>query len=286
MKSSLPVHHVNMKNELIRAAHGLTLMEKRLLMLAVAKLDSGKPATPQNMTVKIHVSEFVAQYGVTAKSTYGDVRQATEHLMDRYIRFFSQDGKKETRMQWVGQATYEEDAGTVELGFWHALSPLLFELEKHFTSYKLSRVGGLRSVYSWRLFELLMQFKKTGYLRIETDSFRDAMETPKTYQKDFSLLRIKCIEPAVKEIREKDGLNVTWKPIKTGRKVTALEFRFPQEQQTALSLNQPKPSSLTPQQISRNEAAQDLAHLEKLAALSGQPVESLLPERLRKKAHT
>lgn len=231
---------VNMANELIRAAHGLTLMEKRLLMLAISKLDSRKPAIPQNMIVKVSVTDFIDEFGITAKSTYADVRNATEHLMDRYIRFYSGNRKKETRMQWVGRATYEETAGTVELAFWHELSPMLFELKNHFTSYKLSRAGGLRSVYAWRLFELLMQFKGTGYLKISIEDFNKTMETPKSYNKDFSLLRKKCIEHAVTEIREKDGLKIKWEPTKTGRKVTALEFYFPVEQQTALPLSKPK----------------------------------------------
>ena len=42
------------------------------------------------------------------------------------------------------------------------------------------------------------------------------------------------IEPAVKEIRQKDGLKVTWKPIKKGRTVVALEFKFPVEPQFEL----------------------------------------------------
>ena len=226
--------HVYFKNDLVRAAHGLSLMEKRLLMLAISKINSKQPATIQNMTVKVSVSEFAKVFGVTAKSTYHDVKHATEQLMDRYIRFTSPDGKQEVRMQWVGRATYEKDLGTVEVAFWHELSPMLFELEKHFTGYKLSRAGGLRSVYSWRIFELIMQFKTTGFLRIELSEFMEIMECPKSYKKDFGLLRVRVIEPAVKEIREQDGLKITWKPIKTSRKVTALEFRFPVELQHEL----------------------------------------------------
>lgn len=229
-------HQVYVKKELIRAAHGLTLMEKRLLMLAISKLDSTKPATPQNMIVSLRVSEFIDAYGITAKSTYGDVKDAAEHLMDRYLRFFSPAEKKETRMQWVGRATYTEKQGLVELAFWHELSPMLFELKGYFTNYKLSRAGALRSVYSWRLFELLMQFKRKGILKISLDDFNNSMETPNSYRKDFGLIRSKVIEPAVKEIREKDGLVVKWEAIKTGRKVTALRFTFPCEQQNTLPL--------------------------------------------------
>ena len=122
---------------------------------------------------------------------------------------------------------------------------MLFELKERFTTYKLDRVGGLRSVYSWRLFELLMQFKSTGQLTIDVDEFSQLMEAPKSIRANFANLRIKVIEPAVKEIREKDGLKVKWKPVKAGRRVQTLIFTFPREQQVALPLAESKPAKLT-----------------------------------------
>nr|CAA6811191.1 MAG: RepB family plasmid replication initiator protein [uncultured Thiotrichaceae bacterium] len=247
--------YVNMSNELIRSAHGLTLGEKRLLMLAIAKIDSKKPATPQNMVTRIDVSEFINEFKITPQTAYTEVRHAAEQLMNRYIRFFypDKDGKEiETRMQWVGRASYKKSEGWVELAFWHELSPMLFELQERFTSYKLDRVGGLRSVYSWRLFELLMQFKSTGKLKISVDEFTQIMEAPKSIKANFANLRIKIIEPAVKEIREKDGLKVKWEPIKAGRKVQTLLFTFPQEQQVALPLKQPKQVKLTKAYIEKH----------------------------------
>lgn len=254
VKKGSPLY-ISMSNELIRSAHGLTLGEKRLLMLAVAKIDSKKPATPQSMITRIDVAEFVKEFKITPQTAYEEVRHAAEQLMNRYIRFFhlDKDGKEiETRMQWVGRASYKKSEGWVELAFWHELSPMLFELKERFTSYKLDRVGGLRSVYSWRLFELLMQFKSTGKLKITVDEFSQIMEAPKSFKANFANLRIKVIEPAVKEIREKDGLKVKWEPVKAGRKVQTLIFTFPKEQQTVLPLEAPKPVKITKAYIEKH----------------------------------
>lgn len=227
---------VSMANELVRAAHGLSLQEKRLLMLAVSKLDSSKPALPDNMILTVSVLEMISEFGIDKKSAYKVAREATEKLMNRYIRFHHVENEKtvETRMQWVGQADYKETEGLITLHFWYKLAPMLFALEQQFTSYKLSRAGALQSKYSWRLFELVMQFKTTGYLIISLEKFNLAMETPKSYMQDFGLIRTKILEKAVNEISRKDGLKVTWKPIKKGRKVVALEFKFPVEPQYEL----------------------------------------------------
>lgn len=277
IKKNSPLY-VNMSNALIKAAQGLSLGEKRLLMLAVSKLDSKTKPTPENMILRITVAEFVESFGVAANTGYEEVKAASEKLMDRRIRFFHEDDEGkcyETRMQWVGRATYAASEGFVVLALWHELSPMLFELKSHFTSYKLSRASALRSLYSWRLFELLMQYKSTGLLAIKTDEFSKTLETPNSYRQDFSLLRTRVIEPAVKEIQEKDGLVVSWEPIKAGRKVKALQFTFKREQKEAKTPKRaPKaPSTPTPiEPVKRSMTkAQLIAELEgfkKLAELA------------------
>lgn len=232
--------HVNLSNELVRAAHGLTLTEKRLLMLAISKLDSKAKPVPENLVSRITVLELISEYGLDSKSAYKQAYDATEHLMSRYIRLFHEG--VESRMQWVGQADYKEAEGLINIHFWHNLAPMLFELKNRFTSYQLNRAGVLRSVYSWRLFELLMQFKGTGVLNISIDDFNHALETPDSLRANFANLRGRVIEPAIKEIANKDGLKVAYEPIKAGRKVKALKFTFKSEKPEA----QPKPSTYRP----------------------------------------
>ena len=75
------------------------------------------------------------------------------------------------------------------------------------------------------------------------------MDAPQTYRKDFGAMKRRVVEPAVKEIREKDGLKVKWEPIKAGRKIQTLIFTFPREQQTALPLDTPPPKKITREYI-------------------------------------
>ena len=57
------------------------------------------------------------------------------------------------------------------------------------------------------------------------------MDAKPSHRKDFGMLRRSVIEPAVRELRDKDGFDVAWKAIKAGRKVTALEFTFEKSKQ-------------------------------------------------------
>lgn len=238
--------HLSMSNELIRSVHGLNLMEKRLLSLAISKLDSKAKPSFENMSVKINVSEMVSEFGLNPNKAYQETQRAAAGIMKRQIRFTYGKGYGEL-FQWVTRAKYKKSEGWVLLEIYPRLAPWLFELQEQFTSYRLSRASAFKSVYSWRLFELLMQFKSTGFLKIDIDEFAESVEAPETYKKDFGAMRRKAIEPAVKEIQEVDGLKVKWEPVKAGRKVKALEFYFPVEQQAALPLSKPQKSGIDEQ---------------------------------------
>ena len=94
----------------------------------------------------------------------------------------------------------------------------------------------LRSVYSWRLLELLTRFESTGTAEYTIEDFCASMEATEKQAADFAAVRRKIIEPAVKELTEKDGWLIQWQPIKAGRKVKALRFTFMRDPQGRLPL--------------------------------------------------
>jgi plasmid replication initiation protein len=66
------------------------------------------------------------------------------------------------------------------------------------------------------------------------------MDAPATYSSDFGKIRVKMIEPAVKELMEKDGWLIDWKPIKAGRKVQSIRFEFLRNPQGSLNFERQK----------------------------------------------
>ena len=60
------------------------------------------------------------------------------------------------------------------------------------------------------------------------------MEATENYKANFSLLRRKFIEPAFKELSEKDGWLIEWEARKRGRKVVTLLFKFQRDPQGSL----------------------------------------------------
>ena len=278
-----------MSNLLIRASHGLSLAERRILMLAISQVEPKKRYTG-NPVFRVYASDIVDLAGVTPQTAYDDGRNGQRRLYDRSITLLHDMTTGELKpgsTRWITKAHYQKNEGWLEIAINNELLPYITELKREFTSYNHSRSGGFRSIYSHRVFDLLMQFKTKGLLRIDIEKFSDAVEAPPSIRANFANIKRRIIEPALNEIKEKDGLVVKWKPVKAGRKVKSLEFTFSPEQQKALPLQQPKKKKPAPkpqlteaQQIQAEKIAA-LAHYKKMAKLSGVPIEEILPVNLK-----
>ncbi len=238
---------VTMSNALTRAAHGLTLAEKRIISIAVSKLDSRKPLVPGTTpTTKITAAEYADAAQCGSNAAYEALQTAARNLYERSITIFQPSYKRGskkigdkgtiTKMRWVGRATYHEKEGWVDLGWWHEVLPHLMGLKKQFTSYQLQQASALRSIYSWRMLELLTRFQSTGRAEYSIEDFATSMEATDKQRANFAFIRRRMIEPAVKELQEKDGWLIQWQPVKAGRKVSAVHFTFERNPQGQLPL--------------------------------------------------
>lgn len=217
---------VKVSNALNRSSYTLSLPEKRLLMLAITRLDQES----KDGLIQLTANDYADFFALQRDGAYRTLKNATENLWSRTL--VTEDG---TKYRWIITSKYHE-GGIIELEFHPKLKPHLLQLKNNFTQYFLQRAAPFKLMYTWRLFELLMQFKSTGFLVISLADFKKSLDVPATYNHDFGLIRSKVIKPAIAEILEKDGLLVEWHVIKTGRTVTGLEFRFPVELQTLLPL--------------------------------------------------
>jgi plasmid replication initiation protein len=73
----------------------------------------------------------------------------------------------------------------------------------------------------------LAQFKATGKVVIDLETFKTRLGIEKDYKRFFDLKRW-VIEPAVSELVEKSGFSIAWKALKgtSGKAIKQLEFRF------------------------------------------------------------
>lgn len=225
---------VSISNIASRSAQGLSLIEKRMLALGFSKnnpLKAPHGIGYDQRRIKITAIEYAKEFDVSQKTAYRDLQKACANLFDRYLRYEikTPKGLKERKLRWVQDVTYHHGEGWIEYQFTSAISQHLFKLEKNFTTYKLKQASALRSIYSWRLFELILSWRSKdnqniGDFTIDLDKFREAMEIPSSYT--FKDIRKRCIESSIKELKQKDGIVVVYNTIKKGRSVYKIHFRW------------------------------------------------------------
>ena len=221
---------VTKANALIEASYTLTLNEQRIILACAAQLDSRKPL-PKDNRFTLSVEDFVELFKSDPKSTYTEMEEAVTRLYERDIRKI--EGKTRTRLRWVYMAEYMKGEGKVRLGFSPEIAPHLTMLHRRFTSYRLAEVADLVSIYSIRLYEMLVQYQDTGLFIVTVEDLRERLELQDKYKR-FANLKARVIAPAVKELNQKTSLDVTWQPIKQGKAVHRLEFRFEEKVQMNL----------------------------------------------------
>ncbi|ENG0237630.1 replication initiation protein [Burkholderia multivorans] len=239
-QTNISDRQVTMANAITRSAQGLTLAEKRFIAAALAKTDSTDTRglmDERMQTVKLSAMEYAEAFAVSLDTAYEQLQAGAESLQQPKViveRETRRGMVREVR-SWVITGKYAKGEGTVEVRWHPDLVPFLFGLRKEFTTYKLKHAAAFRSIYSWRLFECLKSWQGKGQWTPTITEFHDATEATPTARANFKELRLRVIEPAVKELREKNGLLVQWTPMKSGRKVIGLRFEFALDPQGSLA---------------------------------------------------
>ncbi|MCL7463200.1 replication initiation protein [Pseudomonas sp. NW5] len=221
--------NVTKSNDLVMAAYKLTLNEQRLLLAAISQID---PRKPMPRPISITAQDFSEQYGIPLKHAYEALKEATSALYERDIKTF--DGRYKSRFRWVDRVDYLDGGGETKLFFTVHVQPYLVHLNQRFTTYELKRIADLTSTHSIRLFELLQQFRNTGFYKVGVAEFRELLELGPSYER-YSNLKLKVIDPAIAELREKSGLLVELKTEKKGRAINRLTFTFRDDDQMKLN---------------------------------------------------
>lgn len=87
--------------------------------------------------------------------------------------------------------------------------PHVCQLKKEFSKLFLNDIAGFGSIYSIRIYLLMMQFKKTGHVYLKLDELRDMLDVSDKYSaiKDFKKY---VLDEACNEITKKSPYTVDY----------------------------------------------------------------------------
>ena len=177
----------------------------------------------------LSAKEFSDLFNADLSNSYKLLRKACKKLMKTSILIEQADVKAVKEINICAEATYKPYEGEIEIKFTDSIMPYLAQVTKRFTLYNLKEISNFGSLYTTRLYELLQDFKTTGWMLVSIEQLRQYFavgDKLKSY-KDF---KIRTFAHACEEINDNYDMNLTFEEIKTGRKIVAIKFLFKQTQ--------------------------------------------------------
>lgn len=213
-------------NKLIEASYKMSVPAKRVMLMLLGAIHPGQQDISKK--VRIQASDYAKKTGIDPSQSYKDIKKGCEELMGTIIE--TRDPKRKTTelcvvIDWM---EYHDHEGWLDATFTRWVSPYIHSLrtEIGYTKIQIDEALKFKRFYTIRLFELLMQFKKTQERFIKLESLRDVFQIEKEKYPLFSDFRKWVLVPSIKEINEKTDWEVSWEPKKTGKKVTSISFSF------------------------------------------------------------
>jgi hypothetical protein len=174
-------------------------------------------------TYRFRAKDFIEIVG-NKKGTgfYSYLKEIVNGLQTKILTI--KEKGRQRNYNWVITSIYEENEGYITLQFHPSLKYLFLELKEKFTSYQLENVVRLNSVYSIRIYELLKQYERLRKRELTLEELRHFLAIEPTKYKQYGHFKSKVLAVAQKEINNKTDIHFEFVEIKTGRKVTSIEF--------------------------------------------------------------
>lgn len=223
MTTSPKTELVVKSNALVNAMFDLGLQANRFLAFAISNLDrSLSPSPGQPVDLEIDVAAFAEAFDIAPNNAYGLVESLADQLQKKIIQFENTPGER-IKVGLITRQKYLDGEGRVWLRFDEDLVPHLLGLKDRFTKYRIRDVYQFQRASTWRVYELLKQYKDVGKREIDIDEFKLKVGVSGLYPRITDLKRW-VIDPAVSEINKTSDILIQFEQLKRGRKITGFKF--------------------------------------------------------------
>ena len=213
-------------NSLIDASFNLSLVEQRIMLMAIVEARE-LPKLTFDTPVKVSVKSYIDQFKVASSTAYESLQDAVDTLFERQFSYYDPVMDERFKERWIYKASYIDDKGHVVMFFTPTVISMISRLYKNFTQYLIDEVSDFKSKYSVRLYELLIKYKELGSSKKYTiDDLRSLLGVENTEYKTMSLFKVNVLDKAVKEINTKTDIQIKYDQFKEGRTISHILFKL------------------------------------------------------------
>ena len=207
-------------NALIKAKYDFTVSQNRVLQKAFYEIQKNKINVAE-----ITLQELKGLIKFKDYSTVEGIKRFLENLKENEIMHIKDNGEW-LKVQVISGYKYNPTTKIFKIEIPMLLLQLIHEYtQTGFTPTNVTKYIGLGATNTQRLYELLRMWtgNKT-IIEYSVDEIKEYLMLQNKY-KVFNNFRVRVIESAVKELREKELLDIyNVEYVKTGRKVTSIKF--------------------------------------------------------------
>jgi plasmid replication initiation protein len=255
--SNKPSNIVSIDNKLAQASYSLSLTEQRLLYILLSKIKpsyfrketkqevedkvfSNKGVLKEDLLIKgdmidcttlfqLSVKEYATFCEVDMKDAREALIEAATHLLNRKVHLKKEDGSL-LSFNWLQGIEYEASSDTISLRWSYYILPYIQNLTSYFTKLRLNELLGLRSTYSWKLYQLLLSKRGENIHKKSVEiSYEDILfilAVPESC-KEFKVFNSKILQRSMGElVKQKLFEGLVVEKILNCRRVIGLKFSW------------------------------------------------------------
>lgn len=209
-------------NKINEAKFKMTKAEQKLFLYCIGMVDNN----PENLesVLEIPILEFAKYLEIDSREVYRDMKSITKRFRSRYVEFEKAEEGFMRVINIVSYIDYYEKDRKIILKVNNDFRPYLIGLKAYFTQYSLQETIQFKSVYSMRLYQILSQWTYKQSVEYSIEKLRFMLDIEHTEYKLYGDFKRKVLEVAYKEINKSSTLRFDYQEIKTGKKITSINF--------------------------------------------------------------
>ena len=153
------------------------------------------------------------------------MKEAMMNLSRRWVKVID-DGNATDEISWISKRSSVTSNQSISIRFTKDIAPFLSQLEGNFTKYRVKNISRMNSIYSIRIYEMLMRWKSLKTVTLTVDQLKDRLQLTSKGYAAFGNIRQKVLDPSILEILDCSDIIPNYEMFKKGNKVESIKFNF------------------------------------------------------------
>lgn len=207
---------------LLDYAKALTIQEKQFLLFTSFILKKQKSSG--SATILIKSMDFAKFFSFKKHESIEKIELATKSLFKRAFTKKSQNNELSTS-SWIYKVNRIND--DFEVSIHEDVVAILVDFDcKIIENQKLDIILLLKLSHSLDMYLYFDSYAKLGKTSITKNELINALDLPKSYQKNMSNFKLRFLNPVIDEVNKKTDLCIEYNNITEGALITGFEFKI------------------------------------------------------------